>query len=154
MSEATVRAAIYAIVNDVTNVGNVYDYERWATMVKSVNALAVKTIAGVDVIRFWTISCTGWAAVADDFYSTDGGLRRYTYKIRGAFGLDDSAASEKTAIGIVEDVIEALNASATLHNGGTFFHSVLAGLDVFELRMIGDRLCHYAEITQVVEEMQ
>lgn len=153
MSESAVRAHVYGIVAGVSNVGNVYDYDRWAVLLKGVNALAVKTIGGVDVVRFWTVSCAGWEAVQDDFYTVGEGLRRYRYVIRGAFGLDDSAASEKTAIGIVEDVIEALNASATLHDGETYFNAPPAGLDVFELRLIGDRLCHYAEITQIVEEM-
>jgi hypothetical protein len=76
----------------------------------------------------------------------------YVFKVRGYFGLDDANASEITAIGIVEAVVLALNADATLRayfGGGP---KPLAECTTFEPRLFGDVLCHYAEITMPIPE--
>jgi hypothetical protein len=155
MSETTARTAVYNAVNGVTNVGNVYDYDRWAALKKGVDTLVTKSIGGSTLVRFWTVSCRRIAQEHTQFFTsgTSGILRRYTYIVRGAFGVDDSAGTEKTAIGIVEDVLEAMDNAATLHDGSSFYNAEAAQLDTFELRIVGEYLCHYAEITQVVEEM-
>ena len=162
MSESSTRARVYAIVNAVSNVGLVYDYARWAVLWDEVLALFKTTIGSTDMIRGWVITCTGWtSAYLDGLYPDDNGkaieLRDYTYKIRGVFSLDDSAATEKTAVGIVEDVAEALNKNTSLHSYAAIAEPYFgpippASLDVFEARMFGSVLCHYAEITQRVVE--
>ena len=133
MSEATMRALVYGLVAGVSNVGQVHDYERWANDWTTYLDRFKTTISGSDVVRGWTITCAGW--------TQDHGVRSYIYKVRGYFGLDDSAASEKTAIGIVEDVCEALNTSSD------FDDVEAAELSIFEPRLFGSVLCHYAEIT-------
>lgn len=133
MTETTIRALVYGLVNGVSNVGQVHDYERWANDWSKFLDRFKTSISGDDIIRGWTVSCAGW--------TQDHEARRYTYKIRGYFGLDDSAASEKTALGIVEDVCEALNTSTDFDDNET------AELTVFEARLFGSILCHYAEIT-------
>ncbi|MBU2072766.1 MAG: hypothetical protein KKA68_21235 [Gammaproteobacteria bacterium] len=153
MSEASVRAAIYAIVNAVSNAGNVWDYERWAAFAAGKDTIASKTISGSKVIRFWTVSCE---RIDQEQVTFSGDIKRaYHFVISGAFGLDDSAASEKTAIALTEDVMEALDGAATIHNATDFTDGIntASQLRVFELRLIGTEFCHYSEISQIVTEV-
>ena len=159
MSESSVRGYLKAVLDAVTAVGQVHDYERWALNWSDVLNRYKTTISGSDVIRGWTITCAGWEAEYLDYPDDDGNYiesRRYQYKIRGYFGLNDGDASEKTAIGIVEDVCEALNSNATLHaveNATDLWGLVPAArVDMFEVRVFAGVLCHYAEITQMADE--
>ncbi len=152
MAEATLRTTIYNVVNGVTNVGTVHDYVRYASDTSDFLDLFKTTISGSDVIRGWTVTCESFPQEIIQF--DRGLLRHYTYKIRGYFGLDDSAASEKTAIAIVEDVVEALDANDTLHDGGTYHDASAASCDEFGHRVFGLVLVHYAEITQEVWEFR
>lgn len=151
MSEAAARATIYGIVAGVSKTGQVYDYERWANEWPKFLDLFKTVIVGQPQIRGWTVTCVSMPQRVMEFTGTL--LRSYTFKVRGYLGLDDSAESEKTAIALAEDVVEALDASTTLHDGGTYYNAEPASLDVFELRIFGGHLAHYAEITQVVEEV-
>ena len=105
------------------------------------------------------ITCEGWTSQLVTIGNTLGTdqlvERTYTYKIRGHFDWDDGNESEKSAMLIVEDVIEALDGDTTLH-GSTYAatgeHPVADLL--FEPRTFGDVLVHFAEITQQVKELQ
>jgi len=151
MSEATARADIYSIVSGVSSIGRVHDYERWAVRWADHLDLFKTTIDGQQQIRGWTISCRSMPQGRLEFSGAK--LRTYTYKIRGYFGLDDGSASEKTAVALAEDVVEALDASDTLHDGGSYYDALPASMDVFEPRLFGGVLCHYVEISQVVQEV-
>lgn len=154
MAEATVRARIYTVVNAVSNIGLVYDYERWVPEWSKYLDLFKTTISSVEVIRAWTITCQSFVPVEIATMGNQKVETNFVYKIRGYFGLDDANASEKTAIAIAEDVVEALNADTTLH-GASYAASgehALAELTLFEPRFFGDVLCHYIEITCPVKE--
>ena len=166
MSESEVRTRLYNIVNAVTDVGQVYDYRRWAVLYSDLLDLYKARIDNADTLRGWTVSVDGWPETAylDGSYPDEDSnaktivVRRYVFKIRGYFGWDDANESEKTAIGIVEDVLEALDNDSNLHR----FNAVAedywgqvptATLDIFEPRLFGGELVHYAEITQEVPEV-
>jgi len=166
LSESEVRARLYAIVNGVTNVGEVYDYRRWAVLYSDLLNLYKTTISGTVYLRGWTVSCDGWpeSTYLEGSYPDEESnaktivVRRYTFKIRGYMGWNDANASEKTAIALVEDVIEALDNDDNLHRLGAILEDYWgeippATLDVFEPRLFGNELVHYAEITQVVTEV-
>ena len=73
----------------------------------------------------------------------------YSIVVRGYFGLDDAAESEKTARGIAVDVLEELEAYPNLNGTleiGYFTEDGLPSLVVFEPRSFGGVMCHYAEI--------
>jgi len=158
MSEATTRATIKAILESVSNVGVVHDYERWAGTIPDVTTAFVTTISGAKLVRGWTITCQSWTprwVAYDEDEEADGGLvdRTYVYKIRGYFGLKDADATEKTVFALVEAVCDALDADKTLHDEEAFEgQTPPATLTVFEPRMFGGVLCHYAEITLEVTE--
>jgi hypothetical protein len=48
--------------------------------------------------------------------------------------------------------MDALDADATLH-GTTYYYAHPASLEVFQARVFGSVLCHYAEIVQITEEV-
>lgn len=164
MTDATVRADLFAIINAVTDVGNVYDYQKWSLFWADIVADFVTEIGGSDVIRAWTISLQSldpslyqWQR---DGTSTAGAavlLREYTWKIRGFFSHDDANTSEKTIATLIRTVMNALDTSPVLHDGDQYHMGPEnevppAVLDTFDLRIFGGVLCHYAEITQRVGE--
>lgn len=151
MSEAAIRAGIKTKVEAVSNVGQVYDYERWATEWSAFLDLFKTTIGGSDVIRGWTITCQSFPQEQVTFGDPGGIDRTYTYKLRGYFGLDDSAASEKAAMVVAEDVVEAFDAE---FDATQEVINEPADLTVFEARLFGDVLCHYAEVTLMVTELR
>lgn len=149
MSESAIRARIKAVVDAVGSEGTVHDYERWAPDWDAFKTLFTSTISGAAYIRGWTITCQSAPQERDDFDSAK--LRTYTYIIRGYWGLDDAAASEKDAIAKALGVVVALDADTTLHGGG-YYDAPPASLTTFEPRVFGDALCHYIEIQQKVVE--
>lgn len=149
MSEATIRAAIYGVVNGVSGTDNVYDYRRWALLYDD-----VITIFGTTAEKFLGFDVEAGPAAAElhDFPGTGGNLRTWAFKIRMYYGHDDSTETEKAAAALIEDVLEALDASSTLHDGASFYHAAPAQLTAFDMRLVGGALCHYGEITQAVTE--
>lgn len=164
MTDATVRADLLAILNAVTDVGNVYDYQKWSLFWADIVADFVTEISGSDVIRAWTITIQSWDPSLyqwqRDGTSTAGAateLREYNCIIRGFFSHDDENESEKTIMALVRTVVNALNTSPTLHDGDQYHMGPEnevppAALGAFDLRIFGGVLCHYAEITQRVGE--
>lgn len=145
--ETTIRAAIKTAVQTVTNVGLVYDYQRLTNNWDDFLDLFKTTISNSDVIRGWCITCEGVVPVERETYggNTSNYAINYPYKIRGYFGVDDSAESEKAAFAIAELVREALTdhlTSVVLDN--------IPSIDVFEPRVFGGALCHFIEISMVV----
>jgi hypothetical protein len=145
--EATIRAAIKTAVQTVANVGLVYDYQRLTTEWDAFLDLFKTSIGDSDVIRGWCITCEGMVPQERETYggNTSNYARNYPYKIRGYFGVDDSAESEKTAFIIAELVVDALTdhiSSAALDN--------IPALSTFEPRVFGGTLCHFAEISMTV----
>ncbi len=151
MSETAIRTQIAAVVNGVTNVGKVYDYERWAPDWGTFISLFKTTISGVAQIRGWEIGRRGFsekqAAIGGEYGQNE---KRHEYLIRGYMGVDDSAATEKTFNALIEAISDALRNNWTL-NGSALNHEWLQA-PVIEARMFGSVLCHYCELTLAVCE--
>lgn len=152
MSEPAIRAAIKAIVESVTNVGAVHDYERWSAEYTAVSDVYWTTINGARTLRGCSISCNQIRPESQILTGDRAAINRinYQYKIRMYFGLQDAAASEKTALALAISVMNALDAGGSLEAIPAF--PELAQLDIFEARMYTNALVHYAEITQRVTE--
>lgn len=142
-TEPTIRAAIKTAIQAVSNVGLVYDYQRITTEWDNFLDLFKTTISGSEVIRGWCITMEGMP-VDRETYGLSGSHfeRTYNYKVRGYFGVDDSAESEKTALAIAIAVEAAL--IPPLVSGEPLIY--VPSLDVFEYRIFGGVLCHFAEI--------
>lgn len=164
MSEVNIRADIKKAVLGVSKVGVVHDYERYASEWSVYLDLFKTTIDSEKIIRGWTITCESFPQGASldsnigqltlGKSATESGkiIRNYTYKIRGYFGLDDMAGSEKTAIGIAEDVVELFDYN--INTGTDNWWNYPADLTLFEIRQFGSVLCHYAEVTAIMEEIR
>jgi len=153
MSESAIRTQIYSIVSAVTNIGKVYDYERWATGWDVFINLFKTTIAGVDQIRGWEISrraCpesgTGPEATISQ---TD---RGHDFLIRGYMGIKDADATEKTFNALIESIAAAFRADLTL--GGAASEHDFIQVEIIEARTFAGTLCHYAELGLIVHESE
>ena len=150
MSIATIRTAVYNAVNGVSNVGQVYDYERWSNDWTDFINLFKSTISSVDQIRGWEIGYRGFAHQQPmDFSGTH--IRAHRFDVIGYMGVDDSESTEKTFANLAEDVADAIDADSTLHSG--YYNVDDVSINEYEARLFGSALCHYALITVTVEEV-
>lgn len=152
MSQATIRTDIYNAVAAVTDVGKVYDRMRWFDDWGAYLSLFKTTINSVPQIRGWSIHYAGIPQAAYTHFG-DGEQVTHRFIIRGFMRVDDSAESEKTAAALAESVRNALEDNATLQQAtDTRYHSDPVTMPIFEERVFGDVLCHYAEIVINVTE--
>ena len=152
---ADIRTDIKSVLDGLSNIGVVHDYERWA-----VNWASVLDILrdDDDSIRAWMIWCAGSTPVLyryDEDSSRDAVLptvRQYTFKLRGICALVDATESEKDFLVVVEQVMDALDTDATLHDGDKYWgdQTPACSLDVYEVRLFAGTLCHVGELTQMV----
>ena len=151
MSEAAIRTQIYAILGAVTDVGKVYDYERWAADWATFINLFKTTIAGVDQIRGWEI---GRRSVKEQRItlgiSSSGNEKSHGFLIRGYMRVNDSEASEKIFNALVEAIADAFRANRKL-NATAERHDFIQA-EIIEFRLFGGVLCHYAELSLTVYE--
>ncbi len=149
MSESAIRTAIYNAVDGVSDSGLVHDYERWAGDWTAFLALFKTTISSTDQIRGWEVGYRGWAPGDPREFSAIH-LRTHRFLVAGYLGLDDSAETEKTMSILAELVADTLKDDATL-KGLAFF--AIEPILLFEPRMFGGTLCHYAELTIEIAEV-
>lgn len=148
MGYSTILANIKSTVEGVSGIGKVYDYERFAA--NWGNMLALFKTTG-NIIHGWTVS----RIATPRRYNTIGRdpERAYVFRLRGVYGLDDSAASEKTFQGIINLVADAFDDNMTLNGACVSLApdwgpmADQAGLQVVEIdvRAFGNVLCHHAD---------
>jgi hypothetical protein len=138
-------------VNGVTNVGKVYDYERWANEWDDFLTFFKTTISTVDQVRGWEVVYRGFAHQPPMDFSGKH-IRAHRFAVMGYMGLDDSEATEKTFAALAEAVADAIDADATIQ-ASTYYYVEDVSIDEFEPRMFGGVLCHYALINVIVEEV-
>ena len=142
MSESAIRTEIYNIFSGVSNIGKVYDYERWAADWNIFINLFKTTIAGKDQIRGWEIR----RSTFDKSIMTVGDSEDPTghkYIISGYLGVKDAYETEKVMNALIETIIEALRQHRTLNDKG-YIDSIEGVIDT---RTFGSILCHCAELT-------
>jgi hypothetical protein len=150
MSEAAIRALLNTAVNTVSNVGKVYDYERWTNGWDTFLDLFKTTIGTTPQIRGWDIGYRGFIAERDPQFARKT-IHRHTFWVQGYMRLNDALASEKDAAALSTAVCNAIDASAALH--ATVYHNTgPASLEQFEPRTYGSTLCHYSRIVVIVPE--
>ena len=144
MSESTIRAAIKTTLSGVSNIGQVHDYERWASDWSKFIAFFKVRISGVDHVRGWEIGRK--APISEDETS----VKKHTYAIKGYMGVDDAAQSEKTFNTLVDAAAAAFRSDRTL--GGAALGHDFIQVDALDTRSFGGVLCHYAELSLTVYE--
>ncbi len=148
MSVAAIRAQIKAVLQGVTDIGQVHDYDRWEIDWGDFLTLFKSTISGTDQIRGWTIHCQS------DGLSYPGtnnvGQFEHLFLLRGYLGLKDATATEKAFDDLVESVQKAFLGNYTLN--GSAMNAEPLQVIVKEIRQLSDVLVHYAEIQLRVRE--
>lgn len=148
MSAATIRDDLKDVLNAVTNIGVVHDYERFNNDWTAFLSLFKTDIGGSTVIRGWTIAYEGFTPDRANF--DPGVLRAHAFTLRGVLQVDDSAQSEKTAQDLGETVCNALDDNAVLHSN--LYHDCGQASLLKEVRLFGSVLCHYLEIKMTITE--
>lgn len=137
MSDAVMRAAIKARLDAMgAAIGRVHDYERWNVNAGNFLALfqdpASKKIFGWEItrksLRCQKVAMRKWKMI-------------HRYMIRGYYGLEDAAATEKTVNALVDQI--ALDFMLNRLDGTQGDQQPEARI---EIRMFGAVLCHVAEI--------
>ena len=152
-SVSSIRSAVKARVDAVSDKGATHDYFRWASDESDLLDKIVATIDGEEQVRVWMVTVYGPSATvpaAREFHR-----KRYEIEIHGYLGLDDSEATEKTMAGLAESVVEELEKypklNSTLTNG-TYEDDGWPAVAEFDHRAFAGVLCHHVLITAAVHE--
>lgn len=152
MSLAAIRTQLKTVVEGVTNIGKVHDYERWAAEWSKVLDVFKVTIGGEERIQGWTI--TREATPATDFAMTTQESRRHVMVLRAYRVLNDTKESEKEFQDLIETVCTALRGQRLGKLNGTVTKLFPAQVRIVEHRDLGGVLVHYAEIAVEAMEVQ
>ena len=148
MSEATLRGYIKTALDGVSNIGKVYDFQKFSDTYPDYLSKFKTTISGTAQIRGWTITLN---AMENEQTAMKRLSRRvYQYQIEGYMSIDDSAATEKTFAALVEAVLNGLDDSTSIHAATA--HAGYANVTDFGHIIFGDVLCHYVQISQNIGE--
>lgn len=158
MTQATIRTAVYNAVNGVSDVGMVYNREKYSDDWLVFLSQFKTSIGGINQIRGWMIGFSGYATAPEkEFAGPPGGTtkavirRAHIFKAMGYQGYSDELDTERTFAALAESVVNALDADTTLH-GGSFFSCSPASIDFYGTLLKADVFCNHAEITIVVTE--
>ena len=148
------QTAIVALLNTVSNVGNVVAYKIRAVDETTFQSIMVYTISGTKYIRAWEVLWTGVQDVraGDEGVPLGHVLRRHTFTINGMVGYDE-ADSDATFNELVTSVMDKLTQTYRL-SGVSGGHRTLAPTVTMDVVPRGDALVHLAEITYTVEELK
>lgn len=146
MAYSTILSTIKSTIEGVSGIGKVYDYERWAANWGTVLTL-YKTTG--NIIHGWTISRV---STHRQSLSIGAPEQAHIFRIRGVYGLDDSAGTEKTFQGILNLVAAAFDANMTLSGAcltlaaewGPMTGQHGLQIEEVDVRAFGNVLCHHA----------
>ncbi len=147
MSEALIRAQIKTILEGVSGIGEVHDYERLSLSLGEYLELMTTGTGASKKVNGWTIHRESTASEMSDFQKV---MRNHTFRIHGIYEVDDDDASEITFQGIVDAIFTAFMAEPDL-NGSALeadpINVVSADMDEF-----AGRAFHVAELSLVARE--
>ncbi len=144
MSLATVRAQIKTILETISTVKNIYDYQRyvkdWATY---------KTRFTTDrKVNTWEITRSAFERNVMGSDATERVIHEFL--IRGFYAVDDSEGSDKVFQDIVESVGQVFRDKPDLNDiAEVIIYPITATI---RIDMFGGVLCHVVEITLNVQE--
>jgi hypothetical protein len=149
MSESTIRTAIYNILSGVTNIGKVYDYERWAKTWEEFINLFKATIGGVDQILGWEIyrRSAKEEKITIGIGSNEDEIT-HVFIIAGYMGVKDASATEKIFNTHIETIATAFRSNRTLNDSAEDNGGIQR--DIIDTRMFGSVLCHHVELSLTV----
>lgn len=156
MSEALTAAGIKTALLTVSNIGQVYDYQRYADQWDDFLALFQTTIGGVPQIRGWQIGLNSVAVLPNPYEDSvlyPAQTFRYEWAITGFMSVDDANTSEKTARALAVAVVDKLR--ATRENvTTTAVNTGLPQITRIGYAVFGGVLVHNIEITWTTDEIR
>lgn len=154
--ETTIRARIKTVLQGVSNIGQVHDYERWTDDWDSLLSQFKTNVGGREQIRGWIITL---AEMTPEIIGFQGGgvtgtiLATYTYLVRGFLGVDDEQETEKTMTALALAAAWALESDATLRSEDLDKDTPVVSRLMQDYRMFGGVLCHYVEMRVSPQEV-
>jgi hypothetical protein len=147
MSESAIRAQIKTILEGVTGIGPVHDYERYP---RSFADLFEFMRDDEGKVNGWMIS-----RASTDSHKVTMGIkgqieRVHTYRIGGLYELDDANGSEKALQALLDDIYDAFRGNDTLN--GTVRETDLLEIQSVDVDAFGDDMFHIAECRLVAYE--
>lgn len=157
MSFSAIRTQIKAILESVSGIGLVHDYDRWA--VDWAKILELLKPSNQDKVNGWMITRT---ALEERLETFGRNLAGHSILIRGVYSLDDAAASGKTFDDLIDAIRDAFRVKYDLNGScqSTFldFGSMQAEgkigiqMKISEMRTFAGVLCHYCELLLGAQE--
>lgn len=147
----TILTDIKTKMESITDIGKVYDYERYSTDMATFINLFKVVISGVEQIRGWEIS-----RFAVTEHKTGAYFRHHKFRISGYMGLKDSTATDKTFQQLVDAVSDKFRnsqgGSSWDYKDGDNPQNSPVQVPVIDVRTFGSVLCHHSEIILSVTE--
>jgi len=145
MSLSTVRTKMKTVIESVSGIGQVYDYQRYTHDWASYKDLFQKSskINTWDIMRIKNTS---------DPYGGSGGRedRTHDFIVRGFYAVSDELASEKTFQALTDLVIDAFRNKPDLDGVANILNFPITA--DFDNQMFGGVLCHTVAISISVAE--
>jgi hypothetical protein len=143
MSESTVLAQVKTLLDDVSGIGAVHDYERFSRS----PAEWLQLMRSSGIVNGWEIHRQRTPAVRDNMPT----LRRsHNYMISGIYELDDASGSEKTFQALIEAIYVKFRDNHTI--GGTCINSDPVQVMDVSVDVIAKTLYHTCELLLVCYE--
>ncbi len=145
MSLALIRTQIKTILEAISGVENVYDYQRYCADLATYNTLFVKD----SKVNTWEIE-------RKSFESTGRGAPNavedvnHVFNIRGFYSFFDERATEKTFQDLVETIRASFISDPTIGGKANIMHVPIIG--EFSMVMLGAVLCHVVNIEITIED--
>lgn len=159
MGHRAIRTALKTILMTIADIGVIHEYDRQTADPSTFLSLFRSSTAaqpGQYYIQGWTIT---EEAIPEELLTVGGAtgqnLRTHRIVIKGYRSLDDSAASELAFMDLVEMIQAKLRADVETNalNGVVLGTSGPAEVRRVAYWVLGDVLCHYAELTYDAVEL-
>lgn len=145
MSLTTIRTQIKTLIEAVSGIGNVYDYERYCNDWATYKDIFVKN----DKVNTWDIKRERFSSSS---HGGSGGVtdRTFDFAIRGFYALNDALASEKTFQDLTDLVLAKFENNPDLNGIAHIVHQPIIG--DFSIGKLGDVLVHIVTIHLSIDD--
>ena len=155
MSLAIIRTEIKSILDAISSIGQVHEYERFTHEWKQYQKLFTKN----DKVNVWQIERPEVRRWVEATQGPTGGVERvvHSFVLRGFYGINDEQATDKTFQDIVEEVCQAFRgvpqlALVTPPAEMVYESREAPVMATIYKDMLGQVLCHVAEVNIAVQE--
>jgi hypothetical protein len=146
MALSTIRAEMKSILESVSGIGQVHDYQRYSKEWSTYKDVFESS----DKINFVQIVRTGFSRIVHGSNSTE--RVTHAFVLEGAYGLKDDDASAKVVDDLVESISQVFRDKPRLNNTAEVVQYPISG-DIF-IGMFGNVLCHRYSIRVTIRDRE